>query len=106
MKATAIEKIKTIIDINDEDLLTLIEQRQEWKALLEEGEQIIKAIEARIRTAVEESGASALVVGEHKVSLTKYTRETVSKDAVKKAVSPEVYESLVTRTTATRLTIK
>jgi len=67
---------------------------------------MVKELGAKITDAVEKSGTNTINVGCHKVSLSKYTRESVSAKDVKALVSAEVFEKLVSRTMTTRLTVK
>ena len=103
---TKTTKTEEIITITDADLLNAIEERQKYKQIIEEAEAIVKEFDAKIREAIENSGSNVVFCGEHKVSLSKFTRETVSAKDVRKFVSDELFEQLVTRTIATRLTVK
>ena len=105
--ATTTKTTKTdIVTVTDTELLRIIEERQSYKHMIEEAEALVKEFDAKIKEAIEASGSNTILCGEHKVSLSKYTRETVSAKDVKKFVSDELFEQLVTRTIATRLTVK
>ena len=98
--------MEDIVTINNPELLTVIEERQKYKQIIEEAEAIVKEFDAKIKKAIENSGSNIVFCGEHKVSLSKFTKETVSAKEVKKFVSDELFEQLVTRTITTRLTVK
>ena len=107
MKATTkISEKEEIVTITDEKLLCIIEDRQSYKNLIDEAEKLIKEFDKAITEAVEKSGSNTIMVGCHKVTMSKYTRETVSAKDVKKLVSDEVFEQLVNRKLSTRLTVK
>lgn len=107
MKATTkISEKEEIVTITDEKLLRIIEDRQSYKNLIDEAEKLIKEFDKAITEAVEKSGSNTIMVGCHKVTMSKYTRETVSAKDVKKLVSDEVFEQLVNRKLSTRLTVK
>ena len=95
-----------VITTTDENLLKMVEEYQSYKNLIDEATRIVKELGSRIMTEVEESGTNTLNVGCHKITLSKYTKESVSTKDVKALVSTEVFEKLVTRTTITRLTVK
>jgi hypothetical protein len=95
-----------VITITDTELLKVVEEYQSYKNLIDEATAIVKELGAKITEAVENSGTNTINVGCHKVSLSKYTRESVSAKDVKALVSTEVFEKLVCRTLTTRLTVK
>lgn len=95
-----------IITITDPELLKAVEEYQSYKNLIDEATKAVKELGAKITEAVENSGSNVINVGCHKVSLSKYTRESVSAKDVKSILSAEVFEQLVSRTMTTRLTLK
>lgn len=95
-----------VITTIDGNLLKMVEEYQSYKNLIDEATCIVKELGSRIMAEVEESGTNTLNVGCHKITLSKYTKESVSAKDVKALVSTEVFEKLVTRTTITRLTVK
>ncbi len=99
-------KTKEIITITSDELLSIIEERQSYKNMIDEIKKILEELDAKIKQAIEDSGSSTIIVGEHKASLAKFTRESVSAEDVKKYVSEEVFESIVHRNLVTRLTVK
>lgn len=100
------KNVKEITVIQDEELRKIIKERLEYKRIKEEAEQIIKSLDEKIKAALESAGDTTIICGEHKVSLSKFIRETVSAKEVKKFVSDEVFEQVVSRTETERLTIK
>lgn len=101
-KTKVTTEIKTV---TDEKLHDAIRQKLEYKRIKEEAEAIIKQLDAEIKAAVEDSGENQIICGEYKVTLSKYVRETVSASKVKKFVSDEVFEQVVSRTMTTKLTV-
>lgn len=99
-------KTKEIITITSDELLSIIEERQSYKNMIDEIKKILEELDAKIKKAIEDSGSSTIIVGEHKASLSKFVRESVSAEDVKKYVSDEVFESIVKRNLVTRLTVK
>ena len=101
-----VETKTNVITTTDENLLKMVEEYQSYKNLIDEATRIVKELGSRITMEVEESGSNTLNVGCHKITLSKYTKESVSAKDVKALVSTEVFEKLVTRTMITRLTVK
>lgn len=97
---------QVLVNVVDEMILRAVRQRQEWKMLIEQAEAELARQEEIIKQFMADSGHTAIAVGDHKVTVSTFVRETVSKDAVKEAVSAELFEKLVKRTPTTRLTIK
>lgn len=106
LKMKTAEKVSEIVTVKNSELLRIIEDRQSYKNMVDELQSIIKQMDSAILQAVEDSGSNTILVGEHKVTVSKYTRESVSAKDVKKFVSEEVFEQLVSRTMSTRLTVK
>lgn len=92
--------------IVNEDLRKALDDKIMYKRMIEEIEAIVKGLDEQIKTAIEESGETTIICGDHKASLSTYVRESVSAKDVKKYVSEEVYEEIVSRTMTTRLTVK
>jgi hypothetical protein len=103
---TSTKTEKQIITITDENIIKLIEERQSYRNLLDEIRTTLEEMDKRIIIAVEESGSHSIVAGTHKVTLSKYTKESVSAKDVKSIVSDEVFEHIVNRNTVTRLIVK
>lgn len=103
---TSTKTEKQIITITDENIIKLIEERQSYRNLLDEVKNAIEEMDRRIILAVEESGFHSVVAGSHKVTLSKYTKESVSAKDVKSIISDEVFEHIVNRSTVTRLIVK
>ena len=101
-----VETKTNVITTTDENLLKMVEEYQSYKNLIDEATRIVKELGSRITMEVEDSGSNTLNVGCHKITLSKYTKESVSAKDVKALVSTEVFEKLVTRTMITRLTVK
>jgi hypothetical protein len=74
--------------------------------MIEEAEAILKGLDQQIKDYIEETGEVTFICGEHKVSYSKYTRESISAKDVKKYISDEVFNQIVSRTVSTRLTVK
>lgn len=99
-------KTNEIITVVDQELLTAIEERQKYKNLIDEAENIVKELDAKIKEAVENSGSNVIICGEHKVTLSKVTQERVSAKDVKPILSEELFERIVNRSITTRLTVR
>lgn len=97
------EEIKTI---TDEKLLKAIEEYQSYKNLIDEAKEQVEALKAIITEAIEASGTNKVIVGEHKLTLSKFTSEKVSASEVKKLISSELFETIVSRSITTRLIVK
>lgn len=95
-----------IITVNDEELLKVIEQRQEYKNIIDEAKKIIEELDAKIKEAIQASGSNEIIVGCHKATLSTFVRESVSASDVKSIVSQELFEKIANRTMQTRLTVK
>lgn len=95
-----------VITLTNEQLLAMIEERQSYKHLIDEAEAIVKKLDTEIKKIVEDSGSHSVIVGTRKVSLSKYTRESVSVEAVRELLSQKAFEQVVTRKLITRLNIQ
>lgn len=97
---------KEIVTVNDAELLAIIEQRQEYKNMIDEAKRIVEELDAKIKEAIENSGSNEIIVGCHKATLSKYVKESVSTSDVKSIVSQELFDKIAKRTMTTRLTVK
>lgn len=90
----------------NEDIVKLLDERRTIKALLEEAEARIKAIDSEIKKFMSDSNAPSAIIGDHKVTVSQYVKESVSAEKVKGIISESLFETIVTRTLVTRLIIK
>lgn len=90
----------------NEDIVKLLDERRTIKALLEEAEARIKAIDSEIKEFMSASNAPSAIIGDHKVTVSQYVKESVSAEKVKGIISESLFETIVTRTLVTRLIVK
>lgn len=103
-KTTEKKQVKIVND--QKELAKMLAYRHEMKALIEEAEASVKEIDEAIKafmTTLEEPSA---LIGDYKVTLSTFVKESVQAKALRELVSEEIFEQVVTRTLVTRLTVK
>ena len=104
--ATKTTEKKKVTIVNDAELAAKLVYRHEMKALIEEAEASIREIDDAVKAFMETLDEPSALIGDYKVTLSKFVKESVSAKELRELVPEEIFEKVVSRTLVTRLTVK
>ena len=98
------KKNEVIKDIQNAELEEAIKEMKEYQTIMEQAEQKVKEIKAKVRNFMEENGETYVAIGQYKCKISEVTTTKFDKKYIQEK-APELFKEASYAETGTRFTI-